>query len=499
MNILPCINKESTDWKQLVVQTNEQLAKDIYATKGGMPSLVKTEEILDFLKVESLKIDNKKPGIKKEKLKEIGEHLSLFNELNNSSHSIKVEDSGQLQLNMNYLSKESSLQRQTVRDDRTESLSFADKLVIGIHEKVNKDRLSFVKELRDEIETKIKTAEDLTGFKGKFLLRVNSIDDKGNTLRTTRETNSWGKRVKKHFDDLYNSKLFDSIITLEERTYGTILHISPSIKLIDHFESEYRNKTDTDEKSAQEDLEKYLLYSQTELNKKSEEEFVKSDTFVNKKVVPQVTKFMLSKLNKIIYSSNDDILTEFGDKAQNIPVLSKDNNIFINKERVSLDSPIKTYIGHMLASYLKKLNPSIYNEFINLANQTSTKSMISPRLDFLDKESIGIAVFSKLLNENEVSGLNTEESSYLNELNKLINSSVKISDVFSGLSKIELDINLNSSLRDILIQLKDDTEFIVSVNKDLDLSKEEIFSNISNKEFENKLEELNYIQKICKV
>lgn len=501
MNILPCINKESTDWKQLVAQTNEQLAKDTYATKGEIPLIIDEKKLLNLLDLEEfylnkkdktqVKHNSKKPVISKEKLRDKGKTLSLFNEINESSHSLKLEKSGELSLHMNYLSKESAIKRQEIRNDRPEDVKF-DSSTFGIYEKVDKNRLEFAKDFKNQIASFIKQSSTTSS---KFILKVNGSDNKGNSLKTVANTMEWGKKVKKHFENLYNSRIFGESIFLRELPNGTELSVIINTSLMDHFQNEYNKKTEEEEQLIQDDL----IEEQVKKRNKLEESFVKSETFINKNVTPKVAKFIFSKIGKFIYASENDLVAEFGNKAHNIPVISNISNIFINKERISLDAPIRLFAGHAMLRSFRNINKEAYNQLINLISQSSTYIAISPRLDFLNKESISVAVFSKLLNENEIGSLNDEELSYLKEFSDILSKYVSLNDIFSNLTKKELDINLNSSLRDIVIQLKEDENFILDVNKNLELSKKDIFSDISNKDLEDKLEELNYIQKICKI
>jgi hypothetical protein len=492
MNILPCINTQSAEWQQLVAQTNEQLAKDTYATKGGMPNIIEPKEILNFIGLENnIKTKNnesnyfyKAPKTIQEK-RSIAEQLSLFNDINESSHSLKEEKSGELSLHMNYLSKSTAIQRQAIRNDRPEQLKF-NSSTLGIFEKVNKSRRDFVTDLQNQVADKIPTAVRFNNSNSKFLLKVNTSDDK---LSSAGKTYEWGLKIKNYFDTLYDSKTFGSIIELKSTPSGTILNIMPTIKLIDNFESEYTDKINDE-----------LIELQSESNNKSEKNFVESSIFINKNVVPKVAKFMLSKIDKIISVSTNDMVAEFGEEAKRSMTITKGNSIFLNREKVTFDAPIRLFAGHLMLKNLKQTNPNDYSNLINLANQTPLKNNILSKSNFLDNESVGVEVFSKLLNDNETTILNKEEAGYFSELNSIIKSnSISLNTIFNKLGNTELNINLNSSLRDILIQLKDDENFLLYINKSLELSKEDIFSDIANQDLKNKLEELNYIQKICKI
>jgi len=455
----------------------------------SLPNIIK-----EYDSNTKLKQLSKKPRIVKEGNNNIGKELSLFNEINNSSHSIQVDKSGEMSLHMNYLSKSSAIQRQKERTDREEQLTFNSN-TLGIYEKFDKNRLDFAHDVHNQVAEFISTATQKDTDKPIFMLNVNSTDNKGNTLQTVQQTKEWGKRVKNHFETLYDSRVFGEMIFLKDKPNGTELSVIINKPLMDHFEGEYNKKTEEEEQLIQDDL----IEEQVKNRNKSEESFVKSDTFINKNVTPKVAKFIFSKVGKFIYASENDLVAEFGNKAHNIPVISDVSNIFVNKERVSLDAPIRLFAGHAMLRLFKNNDKEAYNKLINLISQSSTYNSISPRLNFLNKESISIAVFSKLLNENEIGALNDEESSYLKEFSGILSKYVSLNDIFNNLTKKELDINLNSSLRDIVIKLKDDENFILDVNRNLELSKEDIFSDISNKDLENKLEELNYIQKICKI
>jgi hypothetical protein len=462
--------------------------KDYILAKPSNKDLFSKKEFIYFQKNTY-----KAPKTTQEK-KSIAEQLSLFNEINNSSHSMQLNKLGEMSLHMNYLSKSSAIQRQKERTDREEQLTFNSN-TLGIYEKFDKNRLDFAHDVHNQVAEFISTATQKDTDKPIFMLNVNSTDNKGNTLQTVQQTKEWGKRVKNHFETLYDSRVFGEMIFLKDKPNGTELSVIINKSLMDHFEGEYNKKTEEEEQLIQDDL----IEEQVKNRNKSEESFVKSETFINKNVTPKVAKFIFSKIGKFIYASENDLVAEFGNKAHNIPVISNISNIFINKERISLDAPIRLFAGHAMLRSFRNINKEAYNQLINLISQSSTYIAISPRLDFLNKESISVAVFSKLLNENEIGSLNDEELSYLKEFSDILSKYVSLNDIFSNLTKKELDINLNSSLRDIVIQLKEDENFILDVNKNLELSKKDIFSDISNKDLEDKLEELNYIQKICKI
>jgi hypothetical protein len=437
---------------------------------------------------------NNKPNLKKDTAK----RLRLYNELNNSSHSLQILSNEEFKLNINYLAISSELTRQKTRENRVDQDVYDfNKPVLGIHEKLNNKELQVYKDISKSVENKIsniskyyKKINDL-----KFSLPINSIDSKNNLLENVQDTYDWGLKVKTFIDKLYNN--FGEVIKLNksEDSKSTVLTVTPSQQLINFLlENSETNEEDYTE----------IVNLKKELSKKAISYDV-DKIKINKSISYEVENLFANRFKNLSiissYFNSNNIESITNKEQKDLSAFTFQNEIILNRESAGLKAPIKNYVGEIIMHYLLKNDISLYKNIQDFIKSLPLYNKFKSQFYILNNEETSNLVFSNLIKLGESNSLNEEDENYYNTVKSFLiqNKPNILNEIFNKLFNSNLEVNFNTSLEDIVIKLSNNEEFLKAANYELDLKKEEMFKNISNRDIIKHLEDKNYIQQICKI
>lgn len=257
-------------------------------------------------------------------------------------------------------------------------------------------------------------------------------------------------------------------------------------------------------------LDQLSLFQKEPLN-------IKNDTKIlsSKSVTPKVLNTIAAKLNELgiptLVKSSMDLEIQFDKQHSLASAFLKNNIIYLNSDKSTLDSPIHEYTGHIFLNYLKANEPENFEKLITLALQSDIVGQVAgiyPELT--DNIDLGQEVFATLIGLENQSKLSERDSSLFQSILKLFKENyifTVLSDTFKKVFGIEngLEINYNTSLSEIMKQVDNDlfdkdTSLFKSVNQYI---KENIKNSLtdthSQEDFEQQLIDMGLIQQMCKI
>ena len=244
----------------------------------------------------------------------------------------------------------------------------------------------------------------------------------------------------------------------------------------------------------------------------------KSSKIVSPVMLKRIASFLKKQGANVDIMSNKDIVTIYGKKFNGASGFTIDNKVVLNSDKVTLDTPIHEYLGHIYLQYLKEKNKEAYDTIIDMSvNHSFAKSKhITENYSKLDKENIGHEVFSTLIGLESQQKLEEKFKPVFQKIKDFLsNIGESIYGFFEKMFKLAFNVesdnfdlldpfkNGNESLQDIMNKLTDEALFgNGSVFEDMNDYMTEHYKN-KNKEFlteeelKKELENKNYIREIC--
>jgi hypothetical protein len=260
---------------------------------------------------------------------------------------------------------------------------------------------------------------------------------------------------------------------------------------------------------------KEFVYFQKE--KTNVEPYIKNETkhISSKTVSPVVLNTIATKLKElgvpVSVKSSEDLKQKFNEQHSKASAFLRNNIIYLNSDKATLDSPMHEYAGHIFLNYLKTNEPDNFKKVIELSLQTDITSQIS-RLypELTDPVDLGQEVFSTLIGLENQDKLMPKDTSLFQSILSLFKNNYIfkiLNDTFKKVFGIDYDveINYNSSLSEIMNQVSNDlfdnnTSLFKDVNQYI---KENIKNSLtdthSQEEFEQELIDMGLIQQVCKI
>jgi hypothetical protein len=470
-----CPLKTSKEWKELVFQTDERTAWGTWMYFNGdyPPTFMTKEEFKSKLLIS--------PSMSGSNILSLKDRLRLYNEDNGTSHSILTQktrgsDQYTVNLNMSYY----PIDLEITRKDHSESLGLTGDLVSG-----NTDHIVSKYEF--------KTA---SGKLFSTKLYDNQLIDLHKTISALNNSN-----FENGISEVYSTKNKRQIGESNQYT----IDIVKSYKSL--------NIDDKIVRSIEKDFDKNTSSIRTDelirLKEKTKSKEVKnSKTLLSKKVIlyPVFNKLSALLDNLIIIKSGKDF-SMISDEYKDLESFYFTDKLYINSDKIHMDSPLYLYAGNLYLNNLKENNLSDYNKLLLECSSHPLASQINSLYNDLNTEEKNRLLFNlllKLVNTNQISSnilpLEDIESGVRLELTKVFLNSKLIEE------GKELSITLNNSLSQILKQLSNNELF--SNQSSLfgnenqytqEQIKQSLNDTISDKEFEKQLIENGSIQTICKI
>jgi hypothetical protein len=244
---------------------------------------------------------------------------------------------------------------------------------------------------------------------------------------------------------------------------------------------------------------------------------IKNETqyFSSKTVSPLVLNTIANKLKElgipVSVKSSADLKEKFNEQHSKTSAFLRNNIIYLNSDKATLDSPMHEYAGHIFLNYLKNNEPENFKKVIELSLQADIKNQIS-RLypELTNPTDLGEEIFSTLIGLENQDKLMPKDSSLIQSILNLFKNNYMfkvLNDIFKKVFNIDYDveINYNTSLSEIMNQVSsdlfnNDSSLFKNVNQYVkDNIKNSLTDTHSQEEFEQELIDMGLIQKVCKI
>jgi hypothetical protein len=229
--------------------------------------------------------------------------------------------------------------------------------------------------------------------------------------------------------------------------------------------------------------------------------------FLRKFYTSFVTK-MFKRLNiNGEFLTSLEIEEEYGKTAANsYGFVTPEGKVVLNKDKWTTETPIHEVIGHLYLPYIKQNDPALYQQILekSLADTATVESVLAAYPELQNNpEALGEEVFATLAGRTNAYKFGTAAIlNFARDMFSFNSFLQKAFDLIFGFNKV-LNIDENSSLEEIMLQLGDDLLFNQK-SKIMNLTKTdryfaELFSKnaLSVEEMEARLEKLGYIKTFC--
>jgi len=208
--------------------------------------------------------------------------------------------------------------------------------------------------------------------------------------------------------------------------------------------------------------------------------------------------------------SAEDIRTIYGNVYANASGFVKNGRVVINLDKATLDTPLHEFGGHIYLAHLKATNPEAYTEVVDKTLGHDIAEQIAAKYPELNSEELGEEVFSTLFGLANQHKLSEQSLTKWERIRKIANEASSIGDFFRNAFKVvfgtdaDFELDLNDSLMTIIDKLGNNIIFgDKSVLNNLTTNQIEDLKTAMNpvksqEDIQKKLEELGYIQKICR-
>ena len=458
-----CPVKSSNEWKELVAQVGE---KNAWATwmyhNGDYPFSFLNE--IDFR--NKLMITSPLSG---SNLLSLRDRLRIFNEEHNTSHSIIAKkirggDQYEISLNMSYF----PINLELSRNDHVNSLGVHGSPISG-----NTDYIVSKYEFKNVcgrlFSTKLYENQIIELYKVISKVNNSNFENGINEVYSTKNKKRIGESEQFTIDIIKNYKSLDIDAKLER---------SKSRDSVNNIISKNTQRIES------------LISIEN-----------KDNLLSNKIINSPVFNIISNSLNDIIVTKRTKDLEFMNPEYSKLDSFSLNNNLVINIDKINLNSPLYLFAGILYLEDLKVNNINDYNSILEECNNHSISSQLKNLYNSLSNEDKSKTIFNLILKLNNIGESN---DNFIN--NEDINNffKEKFKEIFN--TDKDLIITQSSSLNEIISQLNEkdlfenENSLFSEVN---DYLKKQIISaintDISDKEFENKLKENGLIQTVCKI